>query len=390
MWYFDAPEIIYGEGALDELAQVKGERAFIVTDPVLHSLGFTDKIAEKLQEAGMEVTAFTEVEPEPSLQTVQKGAGIMTEFRPDVIVGLGGGSSMDAAKAMWVLYERPDLQPDEISPMMELNIGKLARLIAIPTTAGTGSEATWATVLTDKTDGRKLALGSRETMPTTAIVDPELTQDLPPRITADTGLDALTHAVEGYLSSFQNDFTDGICLKAIQLVFDYLPVAYVEPHDMEAREHMANAATLGGLGFINSWASLAHAMGHAFGGNFHIPHGRRVSLFLPYTLEYIAKEPDLTRFRDIAHALRLPEGDADEATAAKAVIAAIRDLHRRLDQPLTVAEMGISQEDYAAKLDDLVEFAEGDGTYISAVRIPEREDLENLFRYAYDGREIDF
>jgi alcohol dehydrogenase class IV len=390
MWYFDAPEIIYGEGALDELAQVKGERAFIVTDPVLHSLGFTDKIAEKLQEAGMEVTAFTEVEPEPSLQTVQKGAGIMTEFRPDVIVGLGGGSSMDAAKAMWVLYERPDLQPDEISPMMELNIGKLARLIAIPTTAGTGSEATWATVLTDKTDGRKLALGSRETMPTTAIVDPELTQDLPPRITADTGLDALTHAVEGYLSSFQNDFTDGICLKAIQLVFDYLPVAYVEPHDMEAREHMANAATLGGLGFINSWASLAHAMGHAFGGNFHIPHGRSVSLFLPYTLEYIAKEPDLTRFRDIAHALRLPEGDADEATAAKAVIAAIRDLHRRLDQPLTVAEMGISQEDYAAKLDDLVEFAEGDGTYISAVRIPEREDLENLFRYAYDGREIDF
>jgi alcohol dehydrogenase class IV len=245
-------------------------------------------------------------------------------------------------------------------------------------------------VLTDKTDGRKLALGSRETMPTTAIVDPELTRDLPPRITADTGLDALTHAVEGYLSSFQNDFTDGICLKAIQLVFDYLPVAYVEPHDMEAREHMANAATLGGLGFINSWASLAHAMGHAFGGNFHIPHGRSVSLFLPYTLEYIAKEPDLTRFRDIAHALRLPEGDADEATAAKAVIAAIRDLHRRLDQPLTVAEMGISQEDYAAKLDDLVEFAEGDGTYISAVRIPEREDLENLFRYAYDGREIDF
>ena len=390
MWYFDAPEIIYGEGALEELAQMKGSRAFIVTDPVLHNLGFTEKIAGHLRDAGMEVAAFTEVEPEPSLQTVQKGAEIMRDFEPDVIVGLGGGSSMDAAKAMWVLYERPDLQPDEISPMMELNIGQKARLIAIPTTAGTGSEATWATVLTDKTDGRKLALGSRETMPTTAIVDPELTRDLPPRITADTGLDALTHAVEGYLSTFHNDFTDGLCLKAMQLVFDYLPVAYVEPHDMEAREHMANAATLGGLGFINSWASLAHAMGHAFGGNFHIPHGRSVSLFLPYTLEYIAKEPKLTRFRDIAHALRLPEGDADEAAAAKAVIAAIRDLHRRLDQPLTVAAMGISQEDYAAKLDDLVEFAEGDGTFISAVRIPERDDLENLFRYAYDGREVDF
>ncbi len=390
MWYFDAPEIIYGEGALEELAQMKGSRAFIVTDPVLHNLGFTEKIAGHLRDAGMTIEAFTEVEPEPSLQTVQKGAEIMRDFEPDVIVGVGGGSSMDAAKAMWVLYERPDLQPDEISPMMDLNIGQKARLIAIPTTAGTGSEATWATVLTDKADGRKLALGSRETMPTTAIVDPELTRDLPPRITADTGLDALTHAVEGYLSTFNNDFTDGLCLKAMQLVFDYLPVAYVEPNDMEAREHMANAATLGGLGFINSWASLAHAMGHAFGGNFHIPHGRSVSLFLPYTLEYIAKEPKLTRFRDIAHALRLPEGDADEAAAAKAVIAAIRDLHRRLDQPLTVAEMGISREDYEARLDDLVEFAEGDGTFISAVRIPEREDLENLFRYAYDGREIDF
>ncbi len=390
MWYFDAPEIIYGEGALDELARVAGARAFIVTDPVLDGLGFTEKIAEKLREAGMDVAAFTDVEPEPSLQTVQLGAEQMQAFEPDVIVGLGGGSSMDAAKAMWVLYERPDLQPDEISPMMELNIGRKAKLIAIPTTAGTGSEATWATVLTDKTDGRKLALGSRETMPTTAIVDPELTKDLPPRITADTGLDALTHAVEGYVSTFHNDFTDGICIRAIQLVFEYLPTAYADPHDMEAREHMANAATLGGLGFINSWASLAHAMGHAFGGNFHIPHGRSVSVFLPYTLEYIAKEPELTRFRDIAHALHLPEGDADEATAAKAVIAAIRDLHRRLDQPLTVAEMGVSREAYESKLEELVEFAEGDGTFISAVRIPEREDLENLFLYAYDGREIDF
>ncbi|HHB90683.1 MAG TPA: iron-containing alcohol dehydrogenase [Anaerolineae bacterium] len=390
MWYFDAPTIIYGEGALAELEQIQGSRAFIVTDPVLHKLGFTENVAGYLRNAGMEVAAFTEVEPEPSLQTVQKGAEQMRGFEPDVIVGLGGGSCIDAAKAMWVLYERPDLQPDEISPMIELNIGQKAKLIAIPTTAGTGSEATWATVLTDKSDGRKLALGSRETMPTIAIVDPEMSKNMPPRLTADTGLDALTHAVEGYISSFHNDFTDGICLKAIQLIFSYLPRAYENPHDMEAREHMANAATLAGLGFINSWASLAHAMGHAFGGQFHVPHGRSVSLFLPYTLEYIAKAPELTRFRDIAHALRLPEGDAEEPEAARAVIAAIRDLHRRLGQPLTVAELGISRKDYEARLEDLVEFAEGDGTFISAVRIPEREDLENLFLYAYDGREIDF
>ncbi|HEY54634.1 MAG TPA: iron-containing alcohol dehydrogenase, partial [Caldilineae bacterium] len=195
---------------------------------------------------------------------------------------------------------------------------------------------------------------------------------------------------EGYLSTFRNDFTDGICLKATQLVFEYLPRAYQEPHDVEAREHMANAATLAGLGFINSWASLAHAMGHAFGGFFKIPHGRSVSLCLPYTLEYMAKEPELTRFRDIAHALRLPEGDADEPTAAKAVIAAIRDLHRRVDQPLTAQDMGIDRGDYERKLELLCEFAEGDGTFISGVRIPEREDLERLFLSMYDGQTVDF
>jgi len=390
MWFFDCPEIIYGEDALAELENLQGERAFIVTDAVLHGLGFTDRITTLLETAGLEVAYFNEVEPEPSLQTVRQGAERMRAFQPDWIVGLGGGSAMDAAKAMWVLYERPDLQPDEISPMMDLNIGKLAKLIAIPTTAGTGSEATWATVLTDKSDGRKLSLGSRETMPTMAIVDPALTRDLPARVTADTGLDTLTHAVEGYVGTFANDFTDGICLKAIQLVFEYLPRAYREPHDEEAREHMANAATLAGLGFINSWASLAHAMGHAFGGFFKIPHGRSVSLFLPYTLEYIAQEPEITRFRDIAHALRLPEGDADEATAATAVIAAIRALHQEVDQPLTVEANGITREDYESKNEMLCEFAEGDGTFVSIARIPEREDLERLFLYAYDGQTVDF
>lgn len=390
MWYFDCPEIIYGEDALSHLEELDGERAFIVTDPVLHRLGYTQDISKRLQEAGFEVAFFTEVEPEPSMQTVQKGAESLRAFRPDWIIGLGGGSAMDAAKAMWVLYERPDLQPDEISPMVDLGIGKLAKLIAIPTTAGTGSEVTWATVLTDKSDGRKLALGSRETMPTKAIIDPAMTAKLPAQVTADTGLDALTHAVEGYLSTFNNDFTDGICLKAIQLVFTYLPRAYEDPDDLEAREHMANAATLGGLGFINSWASLAHAMGHAFGGFFKLPHGRSVSLFLPYTLEYMAKMPEMTRFGDIAHTLHLDVDDRDEIASAQAVIAAIRALQQQVGQPQTVAEAGIERAKYESMLEQLCEFAEGDGTFISGVRIPEREDLTRLFQYAYDGRTIDF
>ncbi|NUQ37786.1 MAG: iron-containing alcohol dehydrogenase [Caldilineales bacterium] len=390
MWFFDCPEIIYGADALSHLEELKGERAFIVTDPVLHRLGYTERIAARLAEAGIAVASFTEVEPEPSLQTVRRGAEQMRGFQPDWIIGLGGGSAMDAAKAMWVLYERPDLQPDEISPMVDLNIGKLARLIAIPTTAGTGSEVTWATVLTDLSDGRKLSLGSRETLPTLAIVDPALTAQLPPRVTVDTGLDALTHAVEGYIATFHNDYTDGLCLKAMQLVFTYLPRAFADGSDEEAREHMANAATIAGLGFINSWASLAHAMGHAFGGHFKVPHGRSVSLFLPYTLEYMAQASYESRFGDLAHALRLAVDYTEEAASAAAVIAAIRDLHRQLGQPLTAAEIGIDRDRYEATLTSLCEFAEGDGTFISGMRVPERDDLRRLFLAVYDGGVVDW
>jgi alcohol dehydrogenase class IV len=391
MWFFKSPEIIYGEDALSYLDELPGSRAFIVTDPVLHSLGFTERIAGHLRKAGMEVGYFAEVEPEPSLQTVRRGAAQLTAFAPDWIVGLGGGSAMDAAKAMWVLYERPDIEPDAIAPFLFLGLGRRARLLAIPTTAGTGAEATGALVLTDLSDGRKVSVISRETVPTLAVVDPSLTRELPQRITADTGLDVLVHAVEGYTCTFRNDFSDGLCLKALQLVFQYLPRAYADPHDMEAREHMANAATIAGLGFGNSLAGLAHAMGHAFGATFKIPHGRTVALFLPYVMEFTAALPaEVTRYPDLAHALRLPEANADAATATAAVIAAIRDLERRVEQPLSVAAMGIARERYETALDQMCVFAEGDGTITVNARIPERPELIRLFQYAYDGKRVDF
>ena len=391
MWFFKSPEIVYGEDALSYLDELPGSRAFIVTDPVLHSLGFTERIAYHLRKAGMEVGYFAEVEPEPSLQTVRRGAEQLRAFAPDWIVGLGGGSAMDAAKAMWVLYERPDIEPDAIAPFLFLGLGRRARLLAIPTTAGTGAEATGALVLTDLSDGRKVSVISRETVPTLAVVDPSLTRELPQRITADTGLDVLVHAVEGYTCTFRNDFSDGLCLKALQLVFQYLPRAYADPHDMEAREHMANAATIAGLGFGNSLAGLAHAMGHAFGATFKIPHGRTVALFLPYVMEFTAALPaEVTRYPDLAHALRLPEANADAATATAAVIATIRDLERRLEQPLSVAAMGIARERYEAALDQMCVFAEGDGTITVNARIPERPELIRLFQYAYEGRRVDF
>ncbi len=391
MWFFKSPEIIYGEDALSYLDELPGSRAFIVTDPVLHGLGFSERIAEHLRKAGMEVGYFAEVEPEPSLQTVRRGAEQLAAFAPDWIVGLGGGSAMDAAKAMWVLYERPDVEPDAIAPFLFLGLGRRARLLAIPTTAGTGAEATGAIVLTDLSDGRKVSVISRETVPTLAVVDPSLTRELPRRITADTGLDVLVHAVEGYTCTFRNDFSDGLCLKALQLVFQYLPRAYADPHDMEAREHMANAATIAGLGFGNSLAGLAHAMGHAFGATFKIPHGRTVALFLPYVMEFTAALPAaVTRYPDLAYALRLPEANADDATATAAVIAAIRELERQVEQPLTVAAMGIARERYEAALEQMCVFAEGDGTITVNARIPERPELMRLFQYAYEGKRVDF
>jgi alcohol dehydrogenase class IV len=295
---------------------------------------------------------------------------------------------MDAAKAAWFLYERPDLDLRQLTVFETLNLRARARIVAIPTTSGTGSEVTLGAVLTDRSEGRKVGLGSGELVPDLAIVDPVFVMELPPRLTADTGIDALTHAVEGYASSWHNDFADGLCLKAIQLVFDYLPRAYENgAKDPEAREKMHNAASLAGLGFGNSLAALAHAMGHALGAAFHVPHGRAVGLFLPYTMQFNAYG-DESRYGTVARFLGLPA--QDEAQAAASLVAAIRQLYERIDQPTSVRELGISLESYAAAMPHLVDNAENDTQIVAAARVPDFEEMERLFQYAYEGKSIDF
>jgi alcohol dehydrogenase class IV len=387
MWFFNSPEIIFGEDALDYLDNLPGRRAFIVTDPVLHGLGFTERVATHLREAGMEVGYFAEVEPEPSLQTVERGAEAIRQFEPDWIVGLGGGSAMDAAKAIWSRYERPDIPTDGIMPLIDLGLGAKARLITIPTTAGTGAEMTWQIVLTDTEAGRKLGLGSRETQARLAIVDPALTAALPPRITADTGIDALSHAIEAYSSLWRNDFSDGLCLKAAQMIFEYLPRAVADGSDTEARDKMATAAAVAGLGFANSMAALAHAMGHALGAIFHQPHGRCVGVFLPYTIMYVASGGS-GRYADMAYFLHLPCDD--EATAGASLAEAIFGLMRQIGQPVTVSEMGISGEAYEAAMENLCDLAEQDTQIVMSPRIPNRKELAELFRCAYEGRKVEF
>jgi len=387
MWNFDSPRIAFGEEALDTLDELEGRRALVVTDKLIVQLGLVDRVKAHLDSAGIEVHIFDEVEPEPSVQTVQRGAKVALEVEPDWIIGVGGGSPMDAAKAIWVIYEHPDIEPAAISPIMELRLRQKARLITIPTTSGTGAEVTWGIVLTDTEGQRKMGLGHRENHADIAIVDPEMAAGMPPQLTADTGLDALTHAVEGYTCNWHTDITDGLCLNAARLVFQYLPRAVADGSDMEARERMHNAATCAGLGFGNAMASMAHAMGHVLGAVFHIPHGRAVALFLPYTIEFAASE-EPARFAELAAFIGCSNEGGEKA--ARSLAAHIRDLCHQVGNPNSVAELGIERQAYEAQLDKLVDDAFNDTQIITAVRTPSYEELRQLFLYAYDGRPVDF
>ncbi|MCA9873188.1 MAG: iron-containing alcohol dehydrogenase [Anaerolineales bacterium] len=389
MWFFRSPEICFGEDALSQLAIIQGQRAFIVTDPVIQQLGFVTAVQNQLQAAGLESQVFAEVEPDPSLQTVRRGAAQMLAYEPDWIIGLGGGSSMDAAKAMWIHYERPDIDPEAINPFEPLGLRQKARLICIPTTAGTGSEAGYGIVLTDTDSSRKLTLGAPEATPDMAIVDPYFTSQLPRQVTADTGIDVLTHAIEAYICSWANDFTDGLCLQAMRLVFNYLPRAVAHgPADTEAREKMANAATIAGMVLGNSSVALAHALGHSAGALFHqVPHGRITAIFLPYTLQFVANG-GAGRFCDIANALLLPA--ADEQEAVDSVVTAVFRLLDEVDLPGSLQAAGIPEDQFVEMLPMMVEHVEIDANLLMSPRIPNTAEVERLLQYAYDGRKVDF
>jgi alcohol dehydrogenase class IV len=387
MWFFRSPEIVFGDGALERLSEIQGRCALIVTDANMVSLGLAEPVRRRLEAAGLAVRLFAEVEPDPSLDLVRRGAAIARECSPDWIVGLGGGSCLDAAKAIWIGYERPDLEPDAIGPVGTLGLRQKARLVAIPTTSGTGAEVTWPIVLTDEAEKRKISVGHPENIPDLAIVDPALVRDLPPQITAETGLDVLTHAIEGYTCAWANDFSDGLCLQAARMVFEYLPRAYRHgAQDPLAREKMHNAATLAGLGFGNAMAALAHALGHALGAVLHLPHGRMVGLCLPYTIEFTAGGDAPTRYPELARSLGLTGEAASPCDdAATALAAAVRDLARSVDQPLCLRDSGFADDAFAAALDDLTAAALMDSTIILGPRYPSEEEVRQLLGCIHCG-----
>jgi alcohol dehydrogenase class IV len=388
MWYFVVPKIVFGQDALSHLAELKGKLAFIVTDKNIVSLGFVDKVKQQLSQAGIQATVFDEVEPDPSLQTVQKGVALMNQYGPDLVVAVGGGSVMDAAKAMRVQYERPDIKPEEINPFIsDLGLGAKCKLVCVATTSGTGAEATFTIILTDVGDQRKLSLINREIVPDIAIVDPELARSMPPQITADTGMDVLTHAIEGFTCTWKNDFTDGLCIKAIQNVFQYLPRAVKDGNDMEAREKMHNAACIAGIGFINALCAMAHCAGHSLGAVFHTPHGRAVGLFLPYTIEFIGEVRE-ELWAEIAYAIKLelPKGKK----AATVLAQAIRGLAHNISQPLCIRETGISLNSFNKAMEKLIDNLMADGSLIASARTPSVAETERFFNYTYEGKSIDF
>jgi len=389
MSQFTTPRIIvYGEDALEYLETVEGKRAFIVTDKIMHKLGFVEKVANYLKEAGMEVKVFDEVEPEPSFETMTKGAELAKNYGPDWFIGLGGGSCMDSAKRIWVLYERPDIEVKTMpTPLEKLGLRKKARLICIPTTSGTGSEATWGMVITDTKENRKMEFASQDVVPDIAILDPELPASMPPSLAANTGLDALTHAIEAYVAQGKNDFSDVLAIGAIQMIFEYLPRSYRNPKDKEAKEKMHYAATMAGLAMSNATACIAHAMGHSFGAIFHIPHGRAVGVFHPYTIQYNAKEV-MERYAEIAKAIGI-EAKTDEEAVEK-LVEAIKKLMKEVDEPISVKEMGISWENYEKNLDGLAKRARESGATFVNPRVTEEEDYRRLFICAFKGEKVDF
>lgn len=387
MWTFSCPEIVFGEDALSRLDFITGKKAFIVTDANMVDLGFVAQVQERLQTAGLESELFTEVEPDPALETVIRCQQQMLASEPDWIIGLGGGSPLDAAKAAWFLYERPQVDPAAINPFEIFEPATKARLIAIPTTSGTGADISMGVVLTDKTEQRKLTLIARELQPTIAIVDPVFTVKMPPQTTADTGLDVLTHAVEAYTNPWGNPFTDGMALKALDLVFDYLPRAYASGADMEAREAMHNAASIAGIAFSNAALALAHSLAHALGGVFHTIHGRTVGMFLPYTIQFAANAGG-SRYAEIARFLQLPAGS--EEIAAGSLVQHIRQLQKAIEQPLSISETGIAQEKLVEAMPFLLTNAMSDPQTVTTPRPPEEAELERLFLYAYEGKTVDF
>ena len=403
MGRFTLPRDLYhGENALAELANLKGERAVLVLGGgSMKRFGFVDKAVGYHNQAGMDVKLIENVEPDPSVDTVMKGAEIMREFNPDWIVAMGGGSPIDAAKAMWVFYEYPDTSfEDIIQPFSFPTLRTKAKFCAIPSTSGTATEVTAFSVITDYKKGIKYPLADFNITPDVAIVDPDLARTMPPKLTAHTGMDAMTHAIEAYVSTLHCNYTDPLALWAIKLIAENLKNSY--EGDMKARQTMHDAQCLAGMAFSNALLGIVHSMAHKTGAAFsggHIIHGCANAMYLPKVIAYNAKVPEAAeRYAEIAKFLHL-EGKTTEELV-KALIQLLRDMNDQLNIPQAIKFYGeggvkaetsiIDEKEFLAKLPEVAANAIGDACTGSNPRQPSQEDMEKLLLAVYYDKEIDF
>ncbi len=386
-------DLYFGKGCMEDvLRNLKGKKAIIVVGGgSMKRFGFLDKAVNALKEANIEVELFENVEPDPSVETVMRGAEAMRKFQPDWIISMGGGSPIDAAKAMWAFYEYPDVTFEQlITPFSFPELRQKAKFLAIPSTSGTATEVTAFSVITDYAKGIKYPLADFNITPDIAVVDPLLAETMPPKLVAHTGMDALTHAIEAYVSTMNGPFTDPLALRAIQMVFEYLPASF--NGDMNAREQMHYAQCLAGMAFSNALLGIVHSMAHKTGAAFstgHIPHGCANAIYLPYVIKYNAKDATaLKRYGDIARFVGL-KGKNDEELML-ALCAKIDDYNKQLNIPKTLKEFGIDEKEFKEKVSAIAENAVGDACTGSNPRSITPAQMEKLFTAIYYGDKVDF
>ncbi len=412
MQWFKVPEKIYFEaGSIQYLEKMPDiERAFIVTDPGMVKLGYVDRILYHLRkrENHVHCEIFSDVESDPSFETVNKGLELMRNFKPDVIIALGGGSPIDAAKGMWLFYEHPDADPEGLKlKFMDIRkrtykfpkLGEKAKMVAIPTTSGTGSEVTSFSVLTDKVNNKKYPLADYELTPDVAIIDPDLVLSLPKTVTADTGMDVLTHALEAYVSNMASDYTDGLSEKAVELVFEYLPRAFKDgANDKLAREKMHNASTIAGMSFTNAFLGVGHSLAHKIGAEFHLPHGRINAILLPYVIRYNSSLPTKfvsfpkyeyfiadKKYANMARKVGLKADTVEEGV--NSLINKVKELNKLLNIPQSFKELGIDESDFMDKVELLADRAFEDQCTTANPRLPLVSELKEILVNSYYGND---
>ena len=410
MQWFKIPEKIYfEEGSIQYLEKMPDiQRAFIVTDEGMMKLGYVDKILYHLRKRQQYVHSeiFSEVEPDPSFDTIKKGVQAMKNFNPDVIIALGGGSPIDAAKGMWLFYEHPEADVEGLKlKFMDIRkrtykfpkLGTKCKMVAIPTTSGTGSEVTSFAVITDKEKNKKYPLADYELTPDVAIVDPDLVMSLPKSVTADTGMDVLTHAIESYVSNMASDYTDGLAEKAVELVFENLEEAYEHGDNKLAREKMHNASTIAGMAFTNAFLGINHSLAHKIGGEFHLPHGRINAILLPYVIRYNSTKPSKfvsfpkyeyfiadQKYYMLAKKTGLKADTAEEGI--NSLIEKIQEMNKKLNIPSTFKEAGIDEKEFLAKVDMLADRSFEDQCTTANPRLPLVTELKQILLDAYYGK----